>query len=280
MPMIVKTAQADTDTSANAFYEMALSMSRAIAESIGTSPKMVSGSTYSNYISYVLMDAIGYPGWCVVIKATDNNRIWFYIHKTKSDQTPDLDDPYAIGDYFGGSATINSIAYKPETCVVMHDDNKDTVLFDVHPGRDKHGVGLSGNRSSRISFAFFFARDVNGDVLCGMGNGHIYLLRTESSAMTTDGGFSSSVPAKDIGDTLHLTKMVNYLSPGYPEMRSAYVSVTRPFEKIKEEMYVSTLYAGGKRWGRAGFQDTWNEAASSDYPGYCCYYPIEPFVNY
>lgn len=289
MPIISKTIVSETGLDSN-YIETSLNMARAVAASVGADyGEILDPDDAKHTIYYVPMDNIGYPGWFVSFETSYSsgsykNRIRIYLSDETGSQ-PNLNDSFYIGAVASGTNYENNLKGCPETCVMIFDKNKDTVLFDVHMGKTIHGEDVEDGRRARTAFPFFFARDVNNDVLAGVGFGHITVIRTtdKKSSFYNDVGYALTQENDNTFDLLHLTKMVNYLSLGCPEMKSAYVSVVRPLEKIKGKLYVSELYANGLKWGRSGLIDSFNTVSSSSdatYPACASFFPIEPFVNY
>lgn len=119
--MVIKTAKSITKTYGNTFFEMVMNMAKSIAMAVGTEYHLSDESTSTKKIYYVNMDSIGYPGWCVAITCAQNdstmsNRIQHDICATNLDGTPNLNDPYKIGDWFGTGVanTENNYPYVAE----------------------------------------------------------------------------------------------------------------------------------------------------------------------
>lgn len=291
MPIVVKTGEGDVGTETGyRFHAMGLNMAKALSEAIGASYGIIEGSTVSGFKGmqyYVRMDSIGYPGLCVNFRTFYDNSeseicLRIEISQTK-DNTPDPDDANRISFSFtGGNSITNSITSCPETCVMIHDESKDTVLFDIHHGRDLHGVDINrDNPGLFIKYTCFFAKDVRGEILCGCGAGSIIGLRTMNGKSDSfDNNILKTVPQKNLigQDVFHLTKMVNYMDPSYPEMRSAYVAVLRPSNYSESEKRVTLLEVNGAKFGSAGNTDWAEKYKVTDSRKY--YFPINPFVRY
>lgn len=293
MGIITKTASTPEKTKDDRWIDTLLDMVKATAQAIGADYKTIIVSEFDRKY-FIPTDIIGYPGIGIFFESSlgagdyTKNRISCGIYDALPDGiSPDTSKTSVniLQSHMGGAIT-NTLPYSPATCVMMYDEPKDTVLFDIHPGFTLNGTDTDAfpdnvSRRARTSFTLFLAKDVKGGILCGVGAGHIRSIRT----LTAKSEISDTVAMRSQKDKmninfLQLTKMINYLDPSYPEMKSAYVSVIRPYESIKDKPYVSSLYFNGKRWGRTGFTDSWAEQNTNEYPGFPSFFPIEPFVNY
>lgn len=265
MPIITKTATSSSYP--NSYESVALNFANAVAIAIGTEVKKTGDGW-----NYVSMDSIGYPGWCFVSRTT-SSEIIFSIYTTDSEGALKSSDRFSIG-MAHISKSVSDSAYKSATCVMLFDENKDSVLFNVHRGDTQHGTDIYVNGES-VDFTFFLAKDANNDVLCGCGRLFpIYIRTIEKKGEWVNGILQKTTTI----DSLHLTKMVNYLSPGCPEMKSAYVSVVRPLsDASSSEKYVALYEINGIQYGRASYVNSWDPNNIADGK---CYYPFDPFVKY
>lgn len=292
MPIITQTVESDSMVEKYKQLETAFNMIKAVAACMGTYPNIITDSSNSAHKTYyVNMDPIGYPGWCFLIdmdrtSSSDNTwRCQAGVY-TVTNGKPNITN---IGVFCNGKENIDNIySGIPETCVMIFDEERNTVLFDLHHGKGTHGEGLSLQSGTTdywlMMYTFFFARDVNNDVLAGFGRNYITALRTKDKTLY---GFTDTQSRlhPDFKDVLHLTKMVNYLSPGYPEMKSAYTSVVRPDEDINitgsggnQKKRVSLKDINGVKWGSAGTTAI-NLGIANGNSEYL-YYPINPYVKY
>lgn len=287
MPKIIKTAQSASYIDGDP-YEMILNVAKAMSAAVGSPylkvDKTVDATKDIHY--YIPMKNIGYPGWCVDIRSykgnNDNFSASIYLFDDQNNSVIDSDS-YSIK-----TATVSSSYFicedgkYPETCVVFKDTNNDTVVIDVHNGSTEDGSDLTASADQRFNLSVFFARDVNDEVLCGIGGGHIGSIRTKDANMVINN--DETVPQSNkMASILHLTKMVNYLSPTYTEMKSAYVSVCRPIYTSSDSnrnRFTESLYMSEKRWGRSGVRDNSGYGQLNSYSAFTPYPPIEPYVAY
>lgn len=265
MPITTQTALSPSST--NSYESVALNFAEAVAKSVGTDVKKTADGR-----NYVLMDVIGYPGWCFMT-SHDSTSIGFQICRTTTNKTPDDNDEFVL-KFFHTNKPVDSVTYEHATCVMIYDNNKDSVSFNVHRGETQHGTDITVNEND-IDVNFFFAKDANNEVLCGLGRLFIMDIRTlsaRSNILTPNNPQKSS----SISGCLHLTKMLNYLSPECPEMKSAYVSVLRPLSDTSQK-YVALYNINGISYGRTSFVDSLDTNNIADYK---CYYPFDPFIKY
>ncbi len=260
MPKIVKTIKSDVENAAKNY--IAENIAKSIAAAIGDESHLMPGSDPQPH--YILMDKVGYPGWAITVIWTGSvSYPTVSIVRVDDNSIPNTSDAHKIKEDRVTFLNYAKPAYSAVTCVIMRDGTNDTVLINVHTGEIETRTdpqAPSGN------ITIFFARDINNDVLCGIGNQYITEIRM-AGAHNSAPSSSASPQNTLIPDCLHLTKMVNYLSPGYPEMKSAYVSVVRP---AAQAGVAQSYYANGDLWGNAGNRQQTTGA----------YFPYDPFVKY
>ncbi len=260
MPKIVKTIKSNVAVASK--DNITKNIIESIAAAIGDEAHTMPGEGVQPM--YVLMDKVGYPGWAITVIWTGSvSYPTVSIVRVDDNSTPQINDPHKIEE--SGTSFIASTfpSFSAITCVIMRDETNDTVLINIHTGEVEtrtDSYTSSGNNS------IFFARDINNDVLCGIGKSCITSIRM-AGAHNSAPSSSASPQNTLIPDCLHLTKMVNYLSPGYPEMKSAYVSVVRP---AAQAGVAQSYYANGDLWGNAGNRQQTTGA----------YFPYDPFVKY
>lgn len=287
MPIISKTFESSQQRPSNYLSEASLNMAKALSAAVGSEYKEITES--ANNIKYcVPMESVGYPGWCVVFATTNVDGAWMfnsgiYLYDDIN-KTPVIDDINALSYNYAQVGSYSGMDYTPETCVMISDSTNDVVLLDIHQGRTVHATDLSYSADSGLQLTLnrtmFFAKDVNDNVLCGIGNEGINVLRTANRKSTDleliiDGNTPEQSSA--LSNILHLTKMVNYLSDDFAEMKSAYVSVVRPFVDVSEKKRVSLYDINGVLWGNAGGTDVWQKKRTHDHN---YYFPFNPFVKY
>lgn len=270
MPKMVKTK---TFGSTRSYPIVLQNVAEALANVLGTEVGKTTNSN-SDTIYYISMKNVGYDGWFWCIRV-DTGSAGHYFIATDESGLPRLSDetvyPLIDTGMSGLSVSINAV-----TAVLFRDVNNDTVLINVHSGSSENGVGDT-YYDVAIGTAFF-GKDENNDVLCGIGKSNILGVRTTDKYIdvTKSDIYNASniYPGSQrlLGDTLHLTKMVNYLSPTMPEMKSAYITIVRPDGDDAKPLNPS-FYADGALWGVVGEYDC-DRSGSKDFP------PFQPFVKY
>lgn len=279
MPKIVKTAKSTSAT--HDFNELFINMVKSVSAALGIDYQTNSdGNTH-----YIPMDSLGYPGWCIIFIIDGNGNASIGI-RTMSNGVPNYSgDSNYISVKIGAGFSSGTIKdYNAMTCVVFRDNTNDTISFSANPGSDEHAgeYGVSSD-VSRYTFKAFFAKDVNDGVLCGIGDAHISSIRSiDSNAKSPATGLAHEPTKIGLPTCLHLTKMINYLSAGYPEMKTAYVAVIRP-ESPRDKTtsapvdFNSAYYADGARWACAGVYDNMGSSPSTVS---ALFKPFEPWVKY
>lgn len=173
-------------------------------------------------------------------------------------------------------------------CYIVRDSNNDTVIVGLHPGKTETAENDGGSVALSGAYICFFAgRDVNGEILWGSGNNHISQLTNGFKRLSFDRvsarpiRFASLSSINGPSDLFHFVKMRNYLSEGYPEMKTAYVALTRSdvVDDINKARSNLTYYSNGYLWGYGGT----NYASVYDNTAECrdvCYAPIDPWVRF
>lgn len=271
MPKISKTVRSTSVTRNTS--EGFLNMVKSIASAVGAS-YLAHGDSGNSY--YVLMDNIGYPGWCLsATLAANGASIDIQLMTASSEPNYDSDSNRLSATINGIAANTTFLDYNPVTCTVFRDDSNDTVGISVNSGSTEDGSDTPPS-GKIFTFKAFFAKDVNDDVLCGLGPAHISGIRTKDSKAEVTGSESNTLIGVGLATCLHLTKMVNYLSPGYPEMKNAYVSLIRPESPLNAVEFNKAFYASGARWGLPGFYPERLGAGSQKR----LFEPFEPFIKY
>lgn len=268
MPKITKTAR--SSAAAKNVNEGFLNMVKSVASAVGTSYSPY-GDSANSY--YVLMDNIGYPGWCLLMTLPTSTSA--EIRLITSSGTPNYSsDGNQLSVTIAGINANMFLDYNPITCTVFRDNTNDTVGISAHSGATEDGSDAAGVKA--FTFKAFFAKDTNGDALCGLGMAHIIGIRTTDAKTEVTGAETTSPIGVGLSTCLHLTKMVNYLSPGYPEMKSAYVSVVRPESPLNSVEHNRAFYASGARWGLPGFYPERLGSGGQKR----LFEPFEPFIKY
>lgn len=275
MPKIIKTVKSESKAKSNT--EIFMNAVKSVSYAIGSDYKLITNSDAADRGYYIPTNSIGYPGFCVVITAkgysSGNPYVTMGIQTTTTSGDPDPEDKYTILGYTASSLVNYGLDYNPVTCALFSDDANDTVSFSIIPSNYSDGSDNSNKNVCNFTLKAFLAKDVKGDVLCGAGNTHIYQLRTATNNIKFKAGNGSDCGFSELHDILHLTKMVNYLSPGYPEMKTAHVCLVRPSSGFANESY----YADGSRWGFPGYYPKDPESSTS-FAHFLK--PIEPWVKY
>lgn len=286
MPKIVKTVRSSESNPFNIYanptsVEM---FAKALGQAVGSGYKTVTDESDPNLVHtrhYVLMDNVGYPGWAIVIsseKESGNN--WTYMDLnivTVSENTPNFVEEHRISQIVKDvSLVYNRFTNYETTCSIYMDNSKDTVLINIHPGSSETAADIADQNYDNISLSFFFAKDVKNSVLCGLGWSHIAAIRTTDASCNVLP--LETVQIASLSDVLHLTKMVNYLSPEKTEMKTAYVSVMTPMVTNVHAQNPSFYIDGYGRFSSIGFADPNN--GKFGWHGTYLYPPFQPFVKY
>lgn len=284
MPKIVKThALSETNPGGSSYNDKSvLSLIGALADAIGEEYKNIGGLTDGAVIYYVPLSKIGYSSWCIYAGHNTTTGYAFFGVTTFKNNEPNMDDANAIKLLIGLTTfPMNAFEHYETTCVIFRDTSNDGVLINVHPGKTETATDITGPNQDFMILNFFFGRDIEGNDVCGFGHGHINQIRTLNNSMShgnmQGSGYTRIYQAPVLGDTIHLTKMVNYLSPNYSEMKSIYTAMVRPIANDENEENIS-YYADDARWASIG-PSAPNGRNDSNH-GYNMFFPFEPFIKY
>lgn len=278
MPKIVKTVKS---TEANSNPTAIKMMAEALAGAVGTEYKRITYDDVPDHYDYLVdMTNVGYPGWAITLARMDTAANFISgVMSLNSENNLDFSNPNHLYQYVAStSTTYNTFPGSQTTCVIFMDSSKDAVLINIHPGGTETATDIVNNDQDSMTFNYFFGRDAKNNVLCGQGWGHINKIRTLTDSMTVEPGNLYPYPSASLGNSLHLTKMVNYLSPEYTEMKSAHVSVVSPAVSNSMQQNVS-FYSDGGRWASVGRSNAQNMAAILRH-GYNVFPPFNPWVKY
>lgn len=254
-----------SDSSAASASRCAYNAASALAEAIGST--VVTGTdSYS-----VSFESVGYPDLSFEIQPSggSSGNETKLISKTSVTQ---LNSTYWLVNN-GATPANNAIS-----CYVVRDSNNDTILVGLHTGTSELSSFniLSAPYVSRDFLCLFMGRDVNENVIWGNGIRSIQEITNGSNIINFKNEdkpsdrktFNHNFPP----DILQFVKMRNYLEDGFPEMKTAYVTVLRTIAKPSNPVHQRanlSFYADGALWGYAGTDDWYNTEWS-----------IDPFVKY
>lgn len=181
------------------------------------------------------------------------------------------------------------------SCYVARDSSNDTVVIGMQPGSKMAPDVSDVTISPAAHCCLFIGRDINDEVIYGVGCCHIGKISngrdTLDANLYPNRTLVSALPFYWAGgsqDLLHLSKMINYLGDGYPEMKSAYIAVARGDAAAKETNMNGHIsyYMDGSLWCTGGTNyaydhyftdtDTKNNPTASGVGAY--YAPFDPWV--
>ena len=156
--------------------------------------------------------------------------------------------PNAEWQYNGNTRISNSAAGETEfdnwTILVFKDDENDAISFAVVPSSNIAAAGdIDG--TLRYTAIGFIGKDVNNGVYAGLGYAHINKVCTADAVLNSVPALNSAAatpPEISASGALHLTKMVNYLDEGCPEMKNIYIAVQRPAVHVLGASYSCLVY--------------------------------------
>lgn len=265
--LVIKSEPGDTNS-----LKTARNMCKALAEAIKSNFEETQGTSGETKFS-VSFGSIGYANLKFEISARANTSDNATFNLINSDANQQLTP---IKCYVATNSTTpkNNSA----NCYVVRDNNNDTVLVGFHPGDGDRPSVTSSYDSASSRICIFIGKDVNDEIIWGTGRKHMEQI-TNGMAIIKTTDIAANYQQKNVNpetaglpqNILQFVKMRNYLSAGFPEMKTAYVTMIRsvPSAYTDEVRANISYYSDGALWGYAG-ANSWGS----------CLFPIDPWVKY